>query len=145
MNMKKLLVGLCFIIILFFAVDYFVTTPNNVDIKVEEIKDGFAGIITDKYAVRDTPPTHLKVEINGSFNKTISPNRELVKYAEVGDSLFKPVNSNYIFHINKSGISKKFFFTKLSYETRKNSNFPEEWKGKWLESSEWDKKNITNE
>jgi len=87
----------------------------------------------------------LKVVINGSYNKTISPNQQLVKHVEVGDSLFKPANNNFIFHIKKSGISRKYFYTKLSYETRKNNSFPEEWKDKWLESSEWDKENSTHE
>jgi len=48
MDIKKILIGLPLMIIAFFAIDYFVTMPNNFDIKVEEIKEGFAGIITDK-------------------------------------------------------------------------------------------------
>jgi hypothetical protein len=143
--MKKLILGLVFVIIAFLGIDYFISNPNNVEIKIKEIKEGFSGVIQDKYAVRDTPPTHLKVEIGGNNYKSISPNQKFVRSAEIGDSIYKPDNSNYIFLIKKSGQSKRYFYTKLSYKTRNSKRFPEEWRDQWLESSEWDNKNIINE
>ena len=137
-NLIKALIALIVMLLSICALRVLVTIPNNVCIKVNEIKYGFNGKIIKKYSVRNTEPTHLKVLIKNDSIITISPNQDIVDNAVVGDSLYKPANENYIF-LKSNGNLKKFFYTKLSYETRKNQKFPVEWRNKWIDSSIWDK------
>lgn len=141
MKLKFLIKGvisIMFIFLLIYMFRVFVTIPTNVTIKVNEIKYSFAGKIIEKYAVRNTEPTHLKVLIKNDSIITISPNQDIVNNAAIGDSLYKPANENYVF-LTSNGNGKKFFYTKLSYETRNNKNFPLEWRNKWIDSSIWDR------
>ncbi|WP_299363371.1 hypothetical protein [Winogradskyella sp.] len=112
---------------------------SNIEIIVNEISEGFKGVIVDKYAPRDTQPTHLKIRISETYIN-VSPYREIVERASIGDSIIKPKNENYIYLIKPDGRKTRIFYTKISYETRKSKFFPEEWKDKWLESSAWDQK-----
>jgi len=146
MKSKFFVKGVISILLIFlsmYLIDVFVTIPNNVSIKVNEIEYSFKGKIIEKFAVRNTEPTHLKVLIKYDSIITISPNLDLVDVAAVGDSLYKPANENYIF-LSSNGNVKKFFYTKLSYETRSNKNFPREWRNKWLDSSMWDSSKEIN-
>ena len=134
----KILGSLILIICLFILIHNFVTRKNNIEILVQEIKSGFSGKITDKYAVRNTPPTHLKIKTENEILE-ISPNSEIVKIAEIGDSIIKPKNENWVYIKKSNGDRLKLFYTRISFETRKNENFPKKWKNRWLESSRWDK------
>lgn len=111
---------------------------GGVELKVSKIRQEYAGIIIDKYSVRDTPPTHIRIKTKDSLIE-ISVNRQIVKMSNLGDSIIKPKNENYVFIIAQDGRKNKFFYTKLSFETRNSKYFPKEWRKKWMESSEWDK------
>jgi|TARA_R110000764_G_scaffold239818_1_gene340134 hypothetical protein len=106
--------------------------------KIDEIATGYEGIISDKFSVRNTKPTHLKIQTAKGFIE-ISPYQKIVDSAEIGDSLIKPENQNFVYLKKRNGQVHEIFYTKLSLETRNHKSFPKEWKEKWMESSEWDK------
>jgi len=139
----KIILSVFLIIVVIAGIRYFVTIPNNVEVKVAEIQSNFEGIIMREFKVRDTDkPTHLEVKIdNGNKVVEISPNQAVIDYADVGDSIIKPRNENTVYIKKLNGQRMDFFYTKLSYDTRSHRKFPEEWKNKWLRSSEWDLKN----
>ncbi len=114
------------IIILFFIIDYFSST-QNAKIKIKEIKKEIKGEIIDKYSVRDTPPTHLRINTSKGII-SISPNQYLVKYANIGDSIYKMENSNIAIILKPNGKQEKFYYTKISTKTIKKHNLPQEWK-----------------
>lgn len=139
--MKKILISTLIISLFFlfvFLIKAYVSVPGGVQIKINEIEKGYKGIITDKFAVRNTKPTHLKIKTETDYIE-ISPNQKIVELAEIGDSLIKPKNENIVFLKKSDGEVYESFYTKLSKKTRNNDRFPKEWKGKWMESSEWDK------
>jgi|GEM_PF-2671988 len=122
----------------FIFVEKCMVEPNNTRIIVSQIKEEFKGVIVDKYSTRNTPPTHLRVLINNKENIQISPYESVVDYAEIGDSIIKIKNENIVYLKRENEVVKTFFYTKISYKTRRNKHFPKEWKDKWPESSEWD-------
>ncbi len=137
----KIALSISFFLFLFFNITEF-SKSSNIKLKIEKIKSEFHGKIIKIYATKKTSPTHLKVILSNGKIISISPNQQLITAANVGDYLVKPKNENRIYLIkNKKKLT--FFYTKISYETRNNDNFPIEWKNKWPESSEWDKKNET--
>ena len=140
----RIIFGIIIIFALFYTINQF-SQLGNVKLKVEKIKSEFKGKIVRIYATKKTIPTHLKVDLTNGKIIDISPNQYLVNEADVGDSLIKPKNENRIYLIKKNKKKLAFFFTKISYETRNNKNFPIEWKYKWLESSEWDKNGKNKE
>lgn len=106
--------------------------------KIDEIATGYDGIISDKFSVRNTKPTHLKIKTATGFIE-ISPYQKIVELAEIGDSLIKPANENFAYLKKQNGQMIEIFYTKLSQRTRNHRSFPKEWREKWMESSEWDK------
>ncbi|AUP77425.1 hypothetical protein [Flavivirga eckloniae] len=110
---------------------------NNVKLKINEIKEKFEGVIVEKFSVRNTPPTHLRIKNEYGFIE-ISPNQEIVLKANTGDSIIKMENENFVYLITKQGAKTKYFYTRLSNETRNSKYFPKEWKKLWYESSKWD-------
>ncbi len=121
-----------------FLIRTFISTPSGITLKIDEIKSEFSGIIIEKYSVRNTKPTHLKIKTKSNFIE-ICPNSQIVNNANVGDSLIKPKNENFVFLKKLNKKEEKFFYTRISKETRNHNIFPKEWKDKWLESSEWEK------
>ena len=139
--MKKVIISISTIAI-FFLLVYFVkiniSIPSGIQIKIDEITLGFKGVISDKFSVRNTKPTHLKVKTENGFVE-ISPYQKIVDLAEIGDSLIKPKNQNFVYLKKRNGQVHEIFYTRLSLKTRNHKSFPQEWKDKWMESSEWDK------
>ena len=132
---------LSLIIIFLFFLFFFlpkIKQKAGVELKVAKIKEEFNGVILDKYSVRNTAPTHLRISTNLD-TISISPNLEITRNCNIGDSIFKPKNENYLILKDLQGNKKTFFYTKLSYETRNSKFFPKEWRKKWPESSDWDK------
>lgn len=140
----RIIFGIIIIFTMFYTINRF-SQLGNVKLKVEKIKSEFRGKIVRIYATKKTIPTHLEVLVTNGKIINISPNEYLVNSAEVGDYLIKPKNENQIYLIKSNKKKLTFFYTKLSYETRNNKNFPIEWKNKWLESSQWDTKNGNDE
>lgn len=112
---------------------------NGVKLTIKKINEEYKGVVIDKYAVRDTPPTHLKIRVS-DYDIDICPNKEITKEVIIGDSIIKPKNENIIYLIKPDGTRKQFYYIKLSFKTRNSDFFPKEWKNKWLESSEFDYK-----
>lgn len=111
---------------------------NNIEIKINQIKDSYEGIIIEKFSVRNTPPTHLKIKTHTGVIQ-ICPNQDIIMNSKVGDSLYKIKNENYVYILDSEKKSKKkYFYTKLSNETRNSKHFPKEWKKLWPESSSWE-------
>tara|TARA_R110000751_G_C13517550_1_gene452370 strand:- start:119 stop:538 length:420 start_codon:yes stop_codon:yes gene_type:complete len=139
--LKKVLISIS-IIILFGLFIYFIKTyisiPSGIQLKIDQIATGYEGIISDKFSVRNTKPTHLKIKTATGFIE-ISPYQKIVDLAQIGDSLIKPENQNFVYLKKRNGQVLEIFYTKLSLETRNHKSFPKEWKEKWMESSEWDK------
>jgi hypothetical protein len=129
---------------MFYTVNQF-GESGNVKLKVEKIRSEFKGKIVKIYATKKTIPTHLEVALTDGKIINISPNQYLVNSADVGDFLIKPKNENRVYLIKSNKKKLTFFYTKISYETRNNKNFPVEWKNRWLESSQWDEKTDKDE
>lgn len=139
--MKKTLLSILSIV-LFFLLVYLVKTnlsvPSGIQIKIDEISSEYKGVVSKKFSVRDTDPTHLKI-ITKTDIMEISPHNKIVHLAEIGDSLIKPANQNFVYLKKTDGQIHQIFYTRLSHETRNHKMFPIEWKEKWMESSAWDK------
>ncbi|WP_340067101.1 hypothetical protein [Ascidiimonas aurantiaca] len=142
-KINKIVLSVFFIAIVFFVGGFFIfpllKEKGNIRLKVAEIREEYRGVIIEKFSVRNTPPTHLRIKVMGGEEIKISPNQEIVNRANKGDSIIKPKNENFVFLITPEGVRDKIFYTKLSYETRNSKYFPTEWKTKWMESSKWDK------
>lgn len=131
-----------FFVIFIFLIAIFFVFPilkekGNLRLITKEIREGYKGVIIEKFSVRDTPPTHLKIETEKGIIK-VSPNQTIVEKSKIGDSIIKPKNENFAYLVTTKGVKNKYFYTKLSYETRNSKYFPKEWKNRWMESSEWD-------
>tara|TARA_R110002049_G_scaffold2052_5_gene14797 strand:- start:78 stop:497 length:420 start_codon:yes stop_codon:yes gene_type:complete len=139
--LKKALLSIL-VIVLFFLLVYFikanVSVPSGIQIKINEISSEYKGVVSDKFAVRNTNPTHLKI-ITKTDIIEITPYQKIVDLAEIGDSLIKPANQNIAYLKKQNGQMHEIFYTKLSLKTRNHKSFPKEWKEKWMESSAWDK------
>lgn len=127
------------VILLIFLVQL-LESKSEVERKVEKIEQGFKGVVEKKYSVRDNYDSHLDIRMGDSLI-TISPYNAIVENAQIGDSIIKIKNENFITLLKKNGDEKQFFYTKLSYKTRRSRYFPKEWKDKWMESSNWDIEN----
>lgn len=139
--MKKALLSILVIVLFFLLVDFIkanVSVPRGIQIKIDEISSEYQGVITDKFAVRNTNPTHLKI-ITETDVIEISPYQKIVELAEIGDSLIKPANENFAYLKKQNGQLHKIFYTKQSQKTRNHKSFPKQWTENWMESSEWDK------
>lgn len=106
-------------------------------INLEEIKSSYSGIIIDSIAYREGVYAHVLLRRN-NLKDTI------IRYSEgmkLGDSVLKEANTPYIFlkRNKKIWISKTI---KIDYKSRLNKEFPEEWRCKWLDASEWDSLSI---
>ncbi|CAM4210330.1 hypothetical protein ZORO111903_07530 [Zobellia roscoffensis] len=138
--MKKVLISISIIFlfgIFIYIIKTYVSIPSGVQLKIDEIATGYEGTISEKFSVRNTKPTHLKIKTVTGFIE-ISPYQKIVDSAQIGDSLIKPEYQNFVYLKKGNGQVHKIFYTKLSLETRNHKSFPKEWKEKWMESSEWD-------
>ena len=102
-------------------------------IDLGEIKSSYSGIIIDSIAYREGVYAHVLLK-RKNLKDTI------IRYSEgmkLGDSVLKEPNTPYIFlkRNKKIWISKTI---KIDYKSRLNTKFPEEWRCKWLDASEWD-------
>ncbi|MBV7270739.1 hypothetical protein [Winogradskyella luteola] len=133
-----LLLSLLLLFFLLFSLNKF-SRKSNIELIIEKINEDYKGVVLDKFAPRDTKPTHLKIKtLDSQFN--ICPNKEVVKQATIGDSIIKIKDENYVYLIKNDGTKYRFFYTKISNETRNSKFFPKEWKNMWLESTKWDDK-----
>jgi len=113
---------------------------SSVNWTINEIQSQYSGVIIDKYSKRDNDMyTHLKVK-NSLNNEVVSfiPQPDIMKNAEIGDSIFKPKDENVLYLIKTNREKKSFFFIRIAKWKRKHKNFPEAWKNKWLSSSLYD-------
>ena len=108
---------------------------------VESIQSGFKGDVVEMFHTnrsfvfkildeRGDTIEISKATLNPKFYSTIELNMHLIK----------PRNENYIVMVNISGDTAKMYYEGISWDARDNYFFPQEWKSKWLESSEWDSK-----
>lgn len=127
-RINRIFLALLSIVTVFLFLQYF-SSVQNAKIKIKEIRKEIKGLIIDKYSVRDTQPTHLKINTsNGVIS--ISPNQYLIKYASIGDSIYKLKNANTAFIVKSNGKRKEYYYTKISSKTIKKYNLPEEWEFK---------------
>ena len=73
------------------AVIRFLTKGNIIE---QEIAEGYKRVITDIYSPRNTPPTHIRIDIKDGI-KSISVTPESIRILEVGDSIIKKPGSKY--------------------------------------------------
>jgi hypothetical protein len=141
-KLLKIIISFFVIIVLLVGIKKFISISNDVKNTVAKIQLNYKGVIVRKYKVRNTDnPTHLEVKIGNGKKLEIIPNEAVIEYAAEGDSIIKPLNENIVYIKKSSGVSRDFFYIKISYDTRSHPKFPDEWKNKWLRSSEWDLKN----
>lgn len=102
---------------------------------VERIESSYKGIIVKKYSTRKTLPTHITIKTSSGKHIDISPNKQLLDFAKVGDSIYKYKDRNIAKIKTSDGDSLVTFYIKISSKNRNHENFPKEWKNKWLEST----------
>ncbi len=107
---------------------------------INNIETEYTGIIIETYSTRnDNLHTHYRV-LTGIDTLSICPgNSEIMNNIEVGDSILKKTNDNMVYIYKNREDIRKFYYMKIPMEYRKDSRFPEEWKDKWMESSDWDR------
>lgn len=115
-----------------------VTVPNDVKLLVKEIELGFDGKVIKKYSTRDVEPTHITVQLAPNSTMEISPSFDgFIEYCEIGDSIIKPAAENFAWIIKPNGFKKKIIYNKISEAVRGHKKFPNDWKNKWPEASEF--------
>lgn len=142
-KIKKIILSVLGFIFFIFIFEYVIKPIGSVKIVIKDIESEFEGVVIKKYSLRKTEPTHLKIRTVKGDMIDISPDNKIVVAAKIGDSINKPKNENFIF-LSRQGYKKKFFYTRISHKDRKHRKFPEEWKNKWLNSSEWNEQNVNN-
>lgn len=119
----KYIAAIIGIIASYFMMDYFIFQPSIINSKVEKIENSFKGEIMEIYAIRDTSPTHIKLKSRDKIIK-ISPSKQFIENAEVGDSVVKKRDETSIYLI-KENSREEFLFVKVSPENMDHRNFPE--------------------
>ena len=138
--MKKKIIAFLFIsVVITGCVDVLdrLSLESSLKRTILSIKSEYKGIVIEKYSTRELimPPTHLKVLTLKKDTIDISPNEEIVDNIKIGDTIQKIKNENMVFVKNSDGISKKYFYIKISQEERSHKKFPKEWKYKWKEAT----------
>jgi hypothetical protein len=98
---------------------------------IDIIKSSFKGVIVEKYFLKTT---HLKIKT--SDNNVIdvaAVSGAMIKESEVGDSIEKVPNDNYVF-LTKKGVRSKLIYIYIPDVIRNDFRWPAEWKDKWREN-----------
>ncbi len=101
---------------------------------IKSIEKDFSGIIMDKYSPRDTPPIFLKIK-NKNTILDVSFSRRVINISSIGDSIYKLPNDNYVYIVKPNGKIYKECFERIIKETRDSKQFPNDWKNKWLDTT----------
>lgn len=136
-NRKIILVALSILLIIFFAIKLFDYLSHRSELNrvIDEIESSFKGIAIDKFSYRENDlPTHLKIKSNDSIFE-ITPFPPTIRKAELGDSVIKPRDENYVILKRNDSIIFNHYYKRISNEIRNDSDFPKKWRKKWLESS----------
>lgn len=123
-----------------FLLNKYVTEPRDLEATISDINAGFKGVIVRKYSLRNTLPTCMTVQMENGKSIEICPDDELVTSSKIRDTIIKPKGENYVYIVNNEGKCVKYFYVRISNEDRKNKNFPQSWRNKWMDSSLWDEK-----
>lgn len=130
-------------ILFIFLFSLFLSCANFLDKKAYEfgrdrlinyIETEYSGIVINKITFRvNMEPTHFVTNLKD----TIAPSNALViKNLNIGDSIFKPTNDNYLYIYGKDKNFKgKYWFMKIPEKIRQDSLFPKEWRCKWMDST----------
>lgn len=140
--MNKKLKSLGFVI-LFFATIFLLNRYSefrDLQMTVDEINSEFSGVVIQKYSLRKTRPTCLRLQTIKNKTIEICPDDQVVEYAQTGDSIIKLKGENVVYVIDKNGRKTELFYVRISNKDRENKNFPEHWRDKWMDSSVWDKR-----
>jgi hypothetical protein len=122
-----------FISFLFAFVFQVSSCDNRANFYIAEIKIGYKGIIVDKYQARTTI---LKIQTteNSLVEASILCDG-LICNSEIGDSIVKIPNENYVLLKKKSSVTK-YPYLYIHKSIRLSTSWPKEWRTKWLESTE---------
>ncbi len=101
---------------------------------IENIRNPINGVVIDTISYRkNLRSTHLIINTGDTIFPT---NIDIMNNIIIGDSIYKLRDDNYIYLVNvNTNTTRKFWYKKIPMKYRKDSEFPEEWKDKWLESS----------
>ena len=126
---KKILIGVVLLISFVIFQIYMTTSPNNI---IENIRESYKGVVISRkqIAQRESHLTRIFSKINNKTTEDIFRS-ELDSIIDVGDSVIKPANENYIYLIKPNGKRKKYIYTFISKDTREDFRWPKEWKGRW--------------
>ncbi|WP_417350994.1 hypothetical protein [Flavobacterium alkalisoli] len=119
----------CFIAIML----YTSTSPQKT---VDNIKRGYSGIVVSKQQIaeRKSHLTDIYFKDDG-VNMSEVFRQGLDSVIEVGDSIIKPKNDNYLYIIKPGGTKETFIYTYISESYRNDFRWPDKWKEKWPEAS----------
>lgn len=127
MKLFKRFILLILIVTSFYLINTYLFIPNDIKLILMEINSEFSGTVVDKYAIRKTPPTLLRILNNNGEVIEIAPRSKVMDIVQIGDYVFKPMKSNYIY-INDS---IQLLYIYISERTRSSDYFPDEWRSKW--------------
>lgn len=137
-NLKKLIILL---VVVFVVWSTFMEYHDATKWLVKLIQSEFEGDIVETYHT----PRSFVFKIKDVGGDTITESSSILNpdfYSLIDSSsyIIKPKNENYVFLVNDSNDTTRLYYANISWDARDNYFFPQEWKSKWLESSEWDSK-----
>lgn len=130
--MKRFLTAITFVCLFFSFLFWIVDVGRRTDLYINEIKNGYTGVVVDK-AMQRTTILKIKTD-SGEDIKAGILCYELIDSVEVGDRIEKVANENYVLLKKKSGVLKLPYLY-ISEKIRADKRWPKEWKDKWPEST----------
>lgn len=100
---------------------------------VTAIRSEYTGIVIDKYLDANAIIC-FKLKTPDSGNIYVSVTNTLAFNTQVGDTLVKQKNDNYVLVKRQTGDSLWVLYTPIYSDVREHELFPKEWKDKWLDA-----------
>jgi hypothetical protein len=110
-----------------------VISMNNPSHHVQEIKDGYNGVLTRKYFLK---ANHFVIKTSRGEVDVSLVTKQFEENVEVGDSIIKIPDENYCLIGRRDKPRIRVFYIFIPQSIRSDFRWPEKWKDKWMESSE---------
>jgi hypothetical protein len=127
--MVKRIKILLFALIIIFAIVFLMNRARSPKWAIKDILRGYKGVISNIYYKKCF---HFEIVNDKNEKLDITDNNgPFSKIAEIGDTLYKKPEENYVYLLKKDG--KIYMGTAVFIEPyyRNSSEWPEEWKKKW--------------
>ncbi|MGO3708224.1 MAG: hypothetical protein ACTJGD_03860 [Mesonia hippocampi] len=111
---------------LFFTCEY-ITDRNIVILKKDIISKTYSGTVINKVSPnREGEDTHLEILINGNNKYLVSPIQSTLEKMNIGDSVYKPKNENFIYMYKEKGKQRlEYIYLNEKMKKELKNNYPE--------------------